>query len=230
MIFVEKCTEEKIMERKEISARTTVKAIITGFVSYGIITIFICLLIFAIGDYFLKQFPNDSANILYITLPAMSAIIIYFIIHSICRLSTYDVFKKCKTSPDNYKTIIKSLNIFFVICIVLSIVLFLSLLNLNLQYQLKSIELATIQYKEVFSEEHINILQSEMNLVYENSKTNLTTSTIILEIGLAISFLSLIPYQRKMILRYNEDNKENTTNKVNKDNKENSTTKDSKEK
>ena len=32
------------MEKKEISARTTVKAIITGFVSYGIITIFVSIL------------------------------------------------------------------------------------------------------------------------------------------------------------------------------------------
>ena len=55
MIFLRKCTEEKTMERvelKEISAKTTVKAIITGFVSYGIIAIFVCLLIFA-------NFRND---------------------------------------------------------------------------------------------------------------------------------------------------------------------------
>ena len=32
---------EDFMEKQEISARTTVKAIITGFVSYGIILIFI---------------------------------------------------------------------------------------------------------------------------------------------------------------------------------------------
>ena len=93
---------------------------------------------------------------------------------------------------------------FFVICIILSIVVFLSLLQLNLQYQLKSIELASIQYREVFTENHIKILQSEMNSVYEVSKANLTTSTIILVAGLSISFLSLIPYQRKMILEYNK--------------------------
>ena len=38
------------VELKEISAKTTVKAIITGFVSYGIITVFMCLLIFALGN------------------------------------------------------------------------------------------------------------------------------------------------------------------------------------
>ena len=192
------------MERKEISAKTTVKAIITGFVSYGIIAIFICLLVFAVGDYCLSQISTNSANGLYVTLPIIAAIMLYFMIHLICRISTYDVLKKCTVNPDNYKTIIKSLNIFFIICIILSIILFLSLLYLNLEYQLKSIELASVQYKEVFTENHIKILQSEMNSIYEASKSNLTISTVILVIGLSISFLSLIPYQRKMILEYNK--------------------------
>jgi len=104
----------------------------------------------------------------------------------------------------NYKDIVKHLNIFFIICIIISIVLFLSLLYLNLQYQVKSIELAELKYKEVFSAEHINVLKSEMVNTYNESKTNLIISTVILEIGIATSFLSLIPYQRKMILKYNE--------------------------
>ncbi len=192
------------MEKKEISARTTVKAIITGFVSYGIIINFLCLLIIAIGNYFLKNVPGSTARGLYITLPLMAVIIIYFIIHIICRLSTYDVFKKCKTNPDNYKNIIKYLNIFFIVCIFLSIILFLGLLNLNLQYQAKSIDYAVLKYNEIFSVEHTNQLKEEMLSTFNSSKENLTTSTIILELGFAISFLSLIPYQRKMILKYND--------------------------
>lgn len=192
------------MEKKEISARTTVKAIITGFVSYGIIINFLCLLIIAIGNYFLKNVPGSTARGLYITLPLMAVIIIYFIIHIICRLSTYDVFKKCKTNPDNYKNIIKYINIFFIVCIFLSIILFLGLLNLNLQYQAKSIDYAVLKYNEIFSVEHTNQLKEEMLSTFNDSKENLTTSTIILELGFAISFLSLIPYQRKMILKYND--------------------------
>ena len=192
------------MEKKEISARTTVKAIITGFVSYGIIINFLCLLIIAIGNYFLKNVPGSTARGLYITLPLMAVIIIYFIIHIICRLSTYDVFKKCKTNTDNYKNIIKYINIFFIVCIFLSIILFLGLLNLNLQYQAKSIDYAVLKYNEIFSVEHTNQLKEEMLSTFNSSKENLTTSTIILELGFAISFLSLIPYQRKMILKYND--------------------------
>ena len=192
------------MDKKEITEKTTVKALITGFVSYGIITVFICWLLLLIGNSILNNFKGSTAKGLYITLPLMAVICIYCIIHMVCRMSTYDVFKKCKTNPENYKNINKFLNVFFLIVIFLSIATFLSLLYLNLQVQLKSIELATLQYKQIFSEKHVALLSDDMNNTYNESRTNLIISTIILEIGCAISFLSLIPYQRKMILKYNE--------------------------
>ena len=61
-----------------------------------------------------------------------------------------------------------------------------------------------MQDKRVFSEEHINMLHDKMNEQFNESKTNLVISTTILSVGTAISFLSLIPYQRKMITKYNE--------------------------
>ena len=95
------------MEKKEISTRTTVKAIITGFVSYGIIVTFICLLIIALGNQFLSNYSGISGQVLHITVPLIAIIFLYFIIRGICNLSTYDVFKKCKKNTDNYKKIIK---------------------------------------------------------------------------------------------------------------------------
>lgn len=192
------------MEKKEISCRTTVKAIITGFVSYGVITIFVCLLLLAIASYFLNNIVTSNITGLYITLPLMASLIIYLLAQMICKLSTYDVFKKCKTNPDNYKKIYRYLNIFFIVCTILSIVIFLSLLYLDLQFQVKTIEYTVLTYKEIFSEEHTQMLQEEMTAVYNQSKTNLTISTVILEIGFAVSFISLIPYQMKMIKKYNE--------------------------
>ena len=194
------------MKKQEIDANSVIKGLINGFVCYGIICIFLCLLILSIGNYALKDFSGSTSRGLYITWPLMAVIILYFIIHFICRMSTYDVFKKHKTNPDNYKSIIKYLNIFFIICIILSMVLFLELLYLNLQYQIKSIDYATVKYKEVFSQEHIELLKEDMMEVFNESKINLTISTVILEIGVAISFISLISYQRKMITKYNEFN------------------------
>lgn len=192
------------MEKKEISCRTTVKAIITGFVSYGVIIIFVFLLLLTIANYFLKNVVTSTINGLYITLPIMASLIMYLIAQLLCKISTYDVFKKCKTNPDNYKRIFKFLTFFYVICIILSIVLFLSLLYLNLQFQTKTIEYTILKYKEIFSAEHTQMLKNEMVEAYNISKTNLIRSTVILEIGFSLSFLSLIPYQIKMIKKYNE--------------------------
>ncbi len=192
------------MEKKEISSRTTIKAIITGFVSYGVITIFVCLLLIAIANHFLESIITSNVSGLYITLPLMASLIIYLFTQLICKISTYDVFKKCKTNPDNYKRIFKYLTIFFIICIILSIVLFLALLYLNLEFQAKTIDYTILKYKEIFSSEHTQMLQDEMINLYNYTKTNLVRSTIILEIGFTISFLALIPYQMKMIKKYNE--------------------------
>ena len=192
------------MEKKEISAKTTVKAIITGFVSYGIITIFILAIILSVANSLLSNFKGTASNGLYVTLPIIAVIIINCIIHLVCRMSTYDVFKKCKTNPDNYKKISKLLNIFFVIIILASIVLFLTLLYLNLRYQYLTIEYSAIQLKEVFSEEFANKLKQNMITTFNSYKINLITATVILEIGCTISFLSLVPYQSKMIKRYNQ--------------------------
>lgn len=193
------------MEKNNIDAKTTVRHIITGFVSYTILTGFICFVILIVVNNLLNNFVGTSSRGLYITLPLMAVIIIYAIIHGICKLSTYDTFKNSKTSPDNYKKIIKYLNIFFIACIVLSIFVFLELLYLNLSIQTKTIEYSILKYKLVFSDEHVASLANDMTNSYNFSKTNLTISTIILVIGIAISILSLIPYQRKMIVKYNEN-------------------------
>ena len=192
------------MEKKEITAQTTVRAIITGFASYGIILIFISLAIFAIVDKFLSNFEGTSTRGLYITIPLIAVILLFLALHLICKISTYDVFRKCKTNTENYKKINKFMNFFFIVCIVLVIFLFTQLLNLNLKYQLTSIDYSLMQDKRVFSEEHINMLHDKMNEQFNESKTNLVISTTILSVGTAISFLSLIPYQRKMITKYNE--------------------------
>lgn len=193
------------MEKNDINATTTVRHIITGFVSYSIITGFICFVILIVINNLLSNFVGVSSRGLYITLSLMAIILIYAIIHGICKLSTYDTFKKAKTNPDNYKKIVKYLNIFFIACIILSIFVFLELLYLNLSIQTKTIEYSILKYKLVFSDEHVASLAKDMTNSYNFSKTNLTISTVILVIGVAVSILSLIPYQRKMILRYNEN-------------------------
>jgi len=192
------------MEKKEITTKTTIKAIITGFVSYGIIAMFICFLIIAFVNQFLNLFTGKHASGLYITVPLMAAILIYFLIHAICRISIYDVFKKCKTNPENYKTINNYLTFFFVCCVMLSIALFSLMLFNNLRYQVNDINLYKLRLAEGLPADLVDYFSSVRIATYNTAKTNLTTGTIILILGTSLSFLSLITYQRKMIKKYNE--------------------------
>lgn len=200
------------MEKKEIGSKTTIKAIITGFVSYGIIAIFIGFIVLMGVSQFLNMYTGRTAAGLYITIPLMAAIILFFVIHGLCRLSTYDVFKKCKTNPENYKTISKYLNLFFIFCIIFAIILCLTIVYNKLKYQLIYIEhrRTELMLQHVYPNDYIdNVLANEWITTYDNAKINLIRSSVILITGVAISFLSLISFQKKMLEKYNEFKLEN---------------------
>ena len=84
-------------EKKIIPAKTVVKALITGFVSYGIVIGFLLFTIALVVNTFVYNIPNANQKVLAFSLPLLFAFILYFSIHSICRLSTSDLFNKCKT-------------------------------------------------------------------------------------------------------------------------------------
>ena len=157
-------------EKIEIGTRTTVKAIITGFVSYGIIASFIILLCIALASYFYDNFKGTSSFGLHITLPLMFDIFLYFLLHLICKISTYDVFKKCRTNKENYEKIIKYLDIFFLACVILSILLVSYLLYLNLEYQIQSINYSVYKSGLVFDSIHVYNLKSQMVNQFNTSK------------------------------------------------------------
>lgn len=84
------------MEKKEITSKTAVRAIITGFASYGIILLFIYKIIEVfVQKTILNEFSIDQ-SLLYVVFAAIFSILILVGMHLLCRLSTYDVFRKCK--------------------------------------------------------------------------------------------------------------------------------------
>jgi hypothetical protein len=192
------------MEKKEIPIKTSVKAIINGFVSYGIILGFLFTLLIFLFEQLISSLVSFNNLGLTAVLSLITAILLYFLVHGICRLSTYDVFKKCKTNPENINSISQKLNAFFLICIIVSVVISVSsaLIKLNFIYQ--SIEDSKYQYGQVFSSSFTEQLTNEMLTEYSETKTSLLISTIIVELGFVISTFSLIPYQKKMITLYNK--------------------------
>lgn len=192
------------MSKKEINVKTSVKAIITGFVAYGIILFFIFSCGYLLIDALIDSLENINKLALSVTLAIIGSIILFFVIHGLCRLSTYDVFKKCKTDSENIHKISQKLNLFFLICVILSVLLSISFLFLRIDSIYKSIQISEMQYEQVFSSSFTQQLTNDMLKNYNEEKINLLFSTIILELGFVNAVFSLIPYQKKMLKLYND--------------------------
>lgn len=191
-------------EKKVIPAKTVVKGLITGFVSYGIIIGFLLLVVALIFSTTISNIPDANQKVLSISLPLLFAFILYFVIHSICKISTIDLFKKCKTNSENLPEISQKMNLFFLVCIILFVILSNCLLVLKLSNERKSIDVASETYNQVFSDNFTKTLTNEMLADYNETKNQTLVSAIIIELSLVVSFFSLIPYQKKMILEYND--------------------------
>lgn len=191
-------------EKKVIPAKTVVKGLITGFVSYGIIIGFLLLVVALIFSTTISNISDANQKVLSISLPLLFAFILYFVIHSICKISTIDLFKKCKTNSENLPEIFQKMNLFFLVCIILFVILSNCLLVLKLSNERKSIDVASETYNQVFSDNFTKTLTNEMLADYNETKNQTLVSAIIIELSLVVSFFSLIPYQKKMILEYND--------------------------
>ena len=99
------------------------------------------------------------------------------------------------------------MNLFFLICVIILVIISNSLLMLKLSNERKSIDIASQTYSTVFSENFTSNLTNEMLADYNEKKNQTLASAIILELSLVVSFISLIPYQKKMILEYNDSGK-----------------------
>lgn len=194
----------KRIDRKEISAGTTVKAVITGYIAYGILLGFIFFMLSFVVNWGINQLPNVNHRSLSITVPLLGVFLLYFVIHVVCKLSIYDVFKKCRTNPNRMEKILTRLNLFILICVALSVVFIVSILILNFNNEKRAIDVAAYQYNSIHSEQFASELTNKMLNDFQEEKINTIISTVILELGMVISYFSIIPYQKKLIEKYNE--------------------------
>ena len=191
-------------EKKEITLGTTVKAVITGYVSYGILVGFIVFVISVFINWCLNMLPNVNERVIAITIPLLAIFFLYPIVRGVCKLSIHDVFKKCKTNPDNLPKIISRLNLFIMIAIAVFVVGSIGILMINFNNQEQCIIVSSYQYKAIHSPEFAAQLTNEMMNQYSEEKTNAIISTVIIELGMVISLFSVIPLQKKLIEKENE--------------------------
>ncbi len=189
------------MEAKETNYKSLVKSNIVLFLSYGILTGFIFLLVV----YTIKCALHDiSNNFLSITLSLMSSIFLFYLIHFICKSSTLETLKKFNLSKQATTQFLQKMNLFFMICIIISILICIGYLLLDNLMFMKAISQAYEKYEFIsshFADQVANKIREE----YQMTLFKKVSCTIITELSLVISFFSLIPYQRKIFHKYNKN-------------------------
>lgn len=196
--------------KKVISERTTVKAIITSYVCYGILIFFMFnLLKNAVSSAILANIEQNLPKLGYIV-PIMFGIITVCLIHILCRISTLDVFKKCKLDKEKEKYVNRNLKVFFVVIILFSIFYSFISLSIAVNMDLQSVNLSSVQYGQVFSPLFTEELTNEMIKDFNNFKDYAFKDTFISEIFFIIGFISLASFQRKIIETYNKSEENET--------------------
>ena len=199
----------KNTDKKQISEKTAIRAIITGFVSYGILIGFI----FSVISIVLIYFTNNIAFSNELSFKAIASIIasifIYIFIHLICKLSNIDLLKKCKIDKKKEPYVCKKLNLFYLLCALFFILLIITSLYVKFSNELFQINISYEQHLNDFSRTKFaydfanNYRDEALKEFYHNRQMTLIV-VIVMEMGLVYSFISLVPYQKKMLDIYNK--------------------------
>lgn len=188
------------MNSKEKNYTNIIRANILLFFTYTIIILFTFSLIVFWVKYALHGVHNE---ILSVCLSLMSSILIFHSIRFACKSSTIDNLKKSKLDQKNSELFLKRMNLLFVLCIIGSVLFCISYFVLDKLSIENTINQIYEKYS-AFSTELVNKLIDYVISEYEASFFSKLYSIIIIELGFVISFLSLIPYQKKILEKYNK--------------------------
>ena len=196
---------EKSKKNKITSKRVT-KGLIIGFLSYGLLVGFIyCIFIALLYTYYqTNNFNQTNPILLSVCISLLIAMGIVVLNYGICKLSTMDVLKKAKLSNDLMKKSSSSMGTFF-ICLMIVVVLFLNYsLLIKIANERNSLMLSR---NEIFTSEFSDktaqsIFDKELSQ-FELTKKCTIIRTLILEFAFIFSFISLMPYQKRILNKYN---------------------------
>ena len=188
------------MEAKEENYKNVLKSNIILFLSYSILIGFIFLLVSIIVK---CSVVSVSSTLLSVVLSLISGILLFHLLHFICKSSTLESFKKINLDTKNANNFMKKMNLFFMICIIFSILICLGYLLIDNLIYANAINQAYEQY-DFISHEFAQKVANHIQESHQNALLGKMFSTVIIELSLVISFLSLISYQKKLLEKYNK--------------------------
>lgn len=200
----EKQEKKEKVEKKNIVPRTAVKGLINGFIAYGILLIFIFLSITIFTAWLVGNHKDVvDYNVLKYSLPLLAAFLIFFLIRATCRLSTFDLFKKCKIKKDEVDTVCNKMNFFYVCLIAFSVAIIIIYLITRFSNERINIAKDLSVYSQTNTQSYVDKKEEELISAYEENRADILIQTLIIEMGLLLGIFSLIPNQRRLIERYN---------------------------
>ena len=194
----------KNVNKKNIIPGTAVKGLINGFISYGILLIFIFLSIIVVVTWFVNNHMETiDYNVLKYSLPLIGALIIFFLVRATCRLSTFDLFKKCQIEKDDVNKVCSKMNFFYICVVAFSVVTVLLYLMVKVGNEKVQITRDMMSYYSPSISAYAEKKEQELITKYEEERTDYLIQTIIIEMGLLSGIFSLIPNQKRLIEKYN---------------------------
>lgn len=187
------------MENKEIA---TVKKItgelIGGFFLYGILFAILYSFLFAM---ILTVISTESLIITAIIAILLQGLSVYFV----WKFSISATFKKRAIDKNDVPVVIRNLMIFTVIiCFISAIINFIDV-NKNIDKTVNSsssLQLSESLMKYKYTDEEISQYTAKKEKIINEAKSRLYTYLIVLEIGLFVVYLGVVPLQKKTISKH----------------------------
>ena len=199
MLNVEKIKGVNDLENKQIATvRTITGELIGGFLLYGIV--------FSIlYNFIYSAITNKIAEDALILIAVIAIILQGITVFCIWRCSIATTFRKRLIGRADVKKVMRNLMIFTVIvCIVSAIMNFVEV-NKSVDEAIDSnanITMAESYMRYIYDDDEIAQYEAQKEQVINETKTKLYMYLAVLEIGLLVVYLGVIPLQKKAILKY----------------------------
>lgn len=188
------------LENKQVATvRTITGELIGGFILYGIV---FGILYSSIYSAITNTIPENYSLVLKAIIAILlQGIIVFFI----WRCSIATTFRKRLIETNDVKKVIKNLMIFTVIiCFITAMINFMQV-NQTVEETINSdarLKISETYMQYLYDDEEIAQYKAEKEKLIGETKTKLYTYLIVLEIGLLVVYLGVVPLQKKAILKY----------------------------
>ena len=180
------------------TVRTITGELIGGFILYGIV--------FGILYNFICSAITNRISTNSLILIAVIAIILQGItVFCVWRCSIATTFRKKLIEANDVKIVMKNLMIFTVIICFLNAMMNFAQVNKTVEETINSnagMIMSETYMQYLYDDDEIAQYEAEKEKIISETKTKLYTYLAVLEIGLLVVYLGIVPLQKKAILKY----------------------------